>query len=551
MTGQAAALATFTFMPDPSSGGCYTLGTVINGVYRYLLPTISPDLPGDALLVVAQPGHNSSMYWQVQNNSDGTYSFVAVGIPSRPCMNRRSDDHAGRVQAISCTTGDPNLGRFYLPSATSTPATLVEKSLSRKAVFTDEPLTSTGQTTLTSDSKGQFAPVNLSYNAEFGNIPQVLIECIAGGCGLGDPMHVSNVTNTGFTLTVDGQAVSGDGSPISLTIYWTASGVVLQQGSATANYIVLTVVYAPPGTNGGKSSSSVTYTSTSIAGTTVSSDQTFKDEQSVSVDVSSVAGGAGGGFDVANSATNSQSIQIKNSASHSLSQTGPSTQDGINHDLDEIWLLLKPTISVGVSSFMTTWSLSAADKNSKLQYVYVGWLNGDQAMPPPVLTALQNAGITPQDYPVIMARDPFATGSSLDPNRFLPYGIPYAYEPPFAPTDPVPLQTVSLYTDQVTTTGVSTEDSYGVQMSATGGGNFLELFSAKITAKGTWTWTSKSTNMSSLDTSSAATAVIGGPAYGYTGGTSLQLYYDTVYNTFAFAVMSADSAKKKKAAAAK
>ena len=182
MTGQATALATFTFMPDPSSGGCYTLGTVINGVYRYLLPTISPDLPGDALLVVAQPGHNSSMYWQVQNNSDGTYSFVAVGIPSRPCMNRRSDDDAGRVQAISCTTGDPNLSRFYLPSATSTPATLVGKSLLREAAFTDEPLTLTGQTTLTSDSNGQFAPVNVSYNAEFGNIPQVLIECIAGGC---------------------------------------------------------------------------------------------------------------------------------------------------------------------------------------------------------------------------------------------------------------------------------------------------------------------------------------------------------------------------------
>ena len=102
--GLPSNLKTFTFMSDPVHGGCYRLGTVINGVYRYLLPTISPDLQG-ALLVVAQPGDTSSMYWQVQKNSDSTYSFVAVGIPSKPCMNRRSNDDAGRVQAIDCNTG--------------------------------------------------------------------------------------------------------------------------------------------------------------------------------------------------------------------------------------------------------------------------------------------------------------------------------------------------------------------------------------------------------------------------------------------------------------
>ena len=150
-----------------------------------------------------------------------------------------------------------------------------------------------------------------------------------------------------------------------------------------------------------------------------------------------------------------------------------------------------------------------------------------------------------------MARDPFATGSAIDPKRFLPEGPPYAYEPPFNPTDPVPVQTVTLGTDQITTSGVSSEDSYGVQMTASGGVNFLDLFNAKITAKGTWTWTSKTTNMTSFETSSAATAMVGGPAYNYQGGTAIQVYYDTVYNTFAFVVMSADSARKKKAAAAK
>jgi hypothetical protein len=114
-TGTPGYLKNFTFMADPAHGGCYRLGTVINGVYRYLLPTISPDLPG-ALLVVAQPGATNSMYWQVQKNSDNTYTFVAVGIPSNPCMNRRTDDGKGRVQAIHCT-GISSLERFILATA--------------------------------------------------------------------------------------------------------------------------------------------------------------------------------------------------------------------------------------------------------------------------------------------------------------------------------------------------------------------------------------------------------------------------------------------------
>ena len=174
------------------------------------------------------------------------------------------------------------------------------------------------------------------------------------------------------------------------------------------------------------------YTSSSIAGTTTSSDQTFKDEGSVSVDNSGVGLGGGEGFDVTHSTTDSQSIEIKKSATNSLSQAGPS-EDGINHDHDEILLLLKPTINVAVSSSTTRWSLAAADANAPLQYVYVGWLNGHVAMPSNILTALQSAGITPQDYKVIMAHDPFATGSSMDPNRFLPEGHTYPYEPPLTP----------------------------------------------------------------------------------------------------------------------
>src|ERR1700722_20238679 len=76
-------------------------------------------------------------------------------------------------------------------------------------------------------------------------------------------------------------------------------------------------------------------------------------------------------------------------------------------------------------------------------------------MPPQVLTFLQGAGITPQNYPVIMAHDPFAIGSSMDPNRFLREGSTYPYEPPLTPNDPVPQQPLILGTDKITTSGTS------------------------------------------------------------------------------------------------
>src|ERR1035438_8686963 len=193
---------------------------------------------------------------------------------------------------------------------------------------------------------------------------------------------------------------------------------------------------------------------------------------------------------------------------------------------------------MGSATITTRWSLSAANSTAPLQYLYVGWLNGNEAMPQNVLTALQSAGITPQDYKVILAHDPFAAGIPMDPKRFVSVGTTFPYEPPLTPTDPVPQSSINLSTSQISTSGVSQEDSYGVQMSVSGGASFLDLFNAKITAKNTWTWTNKSTTTASTETSTAATATVGGPAYGYTGGTLVEVYYDTIYNTFAFVVNS-------------
>src|SRR5437016_5745561 len=89
-------------------------------------------------------------------------------------------------------------------------------------------------------------------------------------------------------------------------------------GNVTLKYYVLAVVYAPPGTNGGKSSSSVTYGSSSTLGSTVSSSDAFKTATNLSVTASQgVLGSAQAGvsFGYAANSSNTKTFDVKKTVS--------------------------------------------------------------------------------------------------------------------------------------------------------------------------------------------------------------------------------------------
>ena len=218
-----------------------------------------------------------------------------------------------------------------------------------------------------------------------------------------------------------------------------AVGSKLYQGTATANYQILTVIYAPPGTNGGHASSSVTYGSGVTSGTTTSASQSFQNSIGVSVTNKVDALGAGGegslSFDYASKTMDTQSYDIKELTTSSITRPGPA-QDGINHDEDVIFLLLKPKINLSLSSSATEWTFGD-NSQSPIQYVFVGEPNGDFPWRAGVLAQLNAAGVTPADYPTILASDPLANGgATLDPARFVPINTMYDYEPPPPPNDP-------------------------------------------------------------------------------------------------------------------
>ena len=199
-----------------------------------------------------------------------------------------------------------------------------------------------------------------------------------------------------------------------------------------------------------------------------------------------------------------------------------------------IYLWLNPKIALTVTSLSVKWQLAGTD-NMDIQYARVGWLRNPSKMPPGLMQRLQLYGITAQDFPEILQRDPFASGvSAFDPARYRPTFETFPYEPNLLATDQLmPTTTFTISNSEVTSAGSSGQDMYQVGLSTTGSVNVAV---AKVTLKAdaSWAWTNTSSQSSSSGTSQSATVTVGGPSFGYTGATDIEVYYDTIYGTFLF-----------------
>ncbi len=304
-----------------------------------------------------------------------------------------------------------------------------------------------------------------------------------------------------------------------------------QTGSGIAHYTVLTLVYAPPGTNGGQSTSLVDYGSGSALGTTTSMSSSFKAGFDTGASIKKVLGLD---FSLSNTDTDSSSLEIKKTASLDLTFNGPSA-DGIDHDEDTFYLWLNPQVTVTVDPENNLdWQLGLSGPTMNIQAVHVGWLKNPGSMPPGVQEQLKLAGLTASDYADILAIDPFtAREPVIDPDRFVPTTFSFPYAPPLHATDPVPtlkyVQTNSL----AYSTSHTAQVEYGVGI--TGEGEVVKL---TLKVVGQLQWTNTATSASAVSSSQSATVVVGGPAFGYTGPTDVLVYWDTVYSTYMFAFAS-------------
>lgn len=304
-------------------------------------------------------------------------------------------------------------------------------------------------------------------------------------------------------------------------------------------YEVVSVLYAPPGLDGGKSTSYVEYGSGSKAGSTVSSSKTFKN--SLGVTVTAGVGAAGNGASVSvgysntNSTTNKSTVEITKSAQENLRVTGPAA-DGINHDQDQIWIWVNPSINVVKENSDISWNVDAS--NVITQYLGVGELKKWISDPSSVSTddvgkELAAMGFETADYKTILSADVFAYGANaIDPKQFVQTSYNLPYEPPLAGAGSA-LKTVTISNEAKDTTekDQSASTDLSVSMTTTFSGGFA---SGSVKIADEWTWTNENSSSSSADATQTATAAVGQPSATYMGPTNISLYWDSIWQTFLF-----------------
>ncbi|HTQ48536.1 MAG TPA: carboxypeptidase-like regulatory domain-containing protein [Polyangiaceae bacterium] len=327
-------------------------------------------------------------------------------------------------------------------------------------------------------------------------------------------------------------------------------------GTVTPKFIVTNVVYAPPGSANKGGGSNVDYGSSSTTGVTTSVGSSFKSDYGISASLSlsdPVALGislASEQFTVSTSTSSTSgsqsSLDVKKATGYDLKVPGPAT-DGVDHDYDEIWVLLNPVVGIVATGNTGHWVVGMNSRTVP-QYAKVAWLKNPSSMPANVAQAFANAGCTTADYATMLARDPFADvrrvtpptinsePAAPDPTRFT-----LLDEIPYEPDATGPTQQYSLKNDTTATQQTTNNDSYTVGMSFSASAGLADWIKLSLTATSSWTWTDTSSSSNSQDQTQSASATIASPSPAYGGTVDMQIYWDGVYGTFLFVPYNASN----------
>jgi hypothetical protein len=347
--------------------------------------------------------------------------------------------------------------------------------------------------------------------------------------------------NTKSACSIDGKAGTkicvgeGWGPCIATPACTSASG----NGKVTPLYYVLAVLYAPPGSaaSGNKSSNVVAYSSGSSVGTKASITSSLKSGYTVSFGGGAGAGGNGGNFGSSTDSSNMSTTDITQNTNLTISDPGPSNLDGLNHDYDQIWLWLSPTISLAASqttscAMKIVWSFGQSTGTA--QYFYVGWLKNPPTIPMPanILTLLQSNKITSSEYPKLLAYDPLANGAAPTSPRYTDMDFSFPFEPPPQPSQNTDAVNFTINnSDTISDLNTITQtDTVGLSMAISAA---VPLITGSPSDSLTWT----TQTGSSQGTSNQAVLQIAGPSSAYTAPTDplrFEAYKDNLYNTYAF-----------------
>lgn len=372
-------------------------------------------------------------------------------------------------------------------------------------------------------------------NGKFGAVPPPRLQWGTGIADFqiitppppGSPQGSEDIVS--FALTTQGNLNFGDGGPL-----WDQN-VRLPTGYGTARpkYMILTLVYAPPGTAGVSPTqvqSQVQYQNGSITGVTTTCSKSFKGGFSLTANVGTLVDSASVQFTASRTTTNSSQLQISTGQSTQITVKGP-TVDGIDHDYDLFYILLGPIVALTADpQGHATFGIVNEPQDMSIHLLQVGMLKNPPTLPmdPALAALLTAAGLTQNDYDQILALDPFASGSTtIDGRRYIwQRSFPYQYLQNEAESN-----SVTLTVSQTNTTTNTVENDYSVTASASVG--VQNIF--KVSTSFNFEWTNTNSTSKSEQSSQSAQAVIAQPSANWNGSQEIGVYLDTVYNSFMFA----------------
>jgi hypothetical protein len=323
---------------------------------------------------------------------------------------------------------------------------------------------------------------------------------------------------------------------------------VRESGSLFPKYMILTVVYAPPGSQGCMFNSSASYGDGTTLGTTISASSSFNTETKISASVGAEVAGNGGeigaSFAFGQKDSNGSEMSVTNKSGSSIKASGPCS-DGINHDYDRVYVLLGPEVPVefadpagcpNCGGETTSWSLAP---NVGTQYeVYVGELKGTMEMRQSTSDIFAAHDINMDDQLAMLSADPLAnwSGTALDepdPSRFVRTTRSIAYAPPVPGALP-DSHDYFMENESMTKSTEAAEFSYAVGLKVEGSAGFAGIAKAKLSVENNWTWTNSNSAAFSESRSTSAAVTIGSPSAAYMGPPAIAVYYDTIFKTYAF-----------------
>jgi len=305
-----------------------------------------------------------------------------------------------------------------------------------------------------------------------------------------------------------------------------------RQEGLSLSFVIVTLLYAPPGKNsevsygtGSTTGSRFTVTSSSLSGYQIG--ESFGGQGEDSGDKGAIVGS--GSIAVSVGTSDGQSFEIKKTTSSTVGMQ--SVADAIDHKKDQIYLWTNAELDL---SQLGPGPIVAALRGQNSSDMIVVPVTTEELLdlsklPDYKRTAL--AKLTPQDYKALLAVNPWASGGGLDTKRYVPISTSVQLDGPDHANDPIGFNQFDVSTEGVEGLihGAIEKTSLSATITATA---VLEGIAFGFSVGASMQQDYQTQTVTTTGSSQKATVKLKTSTVGYHD--VIDIYFDTLFGSFAF-----------------